>query len=104
MRRNMTPQTEPTLSPPHRAHAAAPRRRVAFRAHLETLEDRVVLATGCRWEDVPPPIGCSGQTANRFLQLRRWGRRLKRSNNPLWLGTSADQRRRHLIPGLPQGV
>ena len=29
-----------------------------------------VLATGCRWEDVPPELGCSGRTAHRFLQ--RW--------------------------------
>ena len=29
-----------------------------------------VLATGCRWEDVPPQLGCSGMTAHRHL--RRW--------------------------------
>jgi transposase len=29
-----------------------------------------VLATGCRWEDVPHEMGCSGRTAHRFLQ--RW--------------------------------
>lgn len=29
-----------------------------------------VLATGCRWEDVPPEMGCSGRSAHRFLQ--RW--------------------------------
>ena len=29
-----------------------------------------VLATGCRWEDVPPELGCSGRTAHRCL--RRW--------------------------------
>src|SRR3954464_1825137 len=29
-----------------------------------------VLATGCRWEDVPTEMGCSGRTAHRFL--RRW--------------------------------
>jgi transposase len=28
-----------------------------------------VLATGCRWEDVPPEMGCSGRTAHRFLRL-----------------------------------
>jgi transposase len=27
-----------------------------------------VLATGCRWEDVPPEMGCSGRSAHRFLQ------------------------------------
>jgi transposase len=29
-----------------------------------------VLAAGCRWEDVPPEMGCSGRSAHRFLQ--RW--------------------------------
>jgi transposase len=29
-----------------------------------------VLATGCRWEDVPPELGCSGRTAHR--RLRAW--------------------------------
>ena len=29
-----------------------------------------VLATGCRWEDVPPELGCSGISAHRYL--RRW--------------------------------
>lgn len=28
-----------------------------------------VLATGCRWEDVPAELGCSGRTAHRRLQL-----------------------------------
>lgn len=28
-----------------------------------------VLATGCRWEDVPPEMGCSGRTAHRRLKL-----------------------------------
>ena len=63
MRRNMTPQTEPTLDPPHGAHAAAPRRRVAFRAQLETLEDRVVLAT---WQPLGPAPIVLGQTAGRL--------------------------------------
>jgi transposase len=35
-----------------------------------------VLASGCRWEDVPPEMGCSGRTAHRRLQawerLRVW--------------------------------
>src|SRR4051794_35370388 len=30
-----------------------------------------VLATGCRWEDVPAEMGCSGRTAAR--RLRAWG-------------------------------
>jgi transposase len=29
-----------------------------------------VLVTGCRWEDVPPEMGCSGRTAHR--RLRFW--------------------------------
>ena len=29
-----------------------------------------VLATGCRWEDVPSELGCSGRTAHR--RLRAW--------------------------------
>jgi transposase len=29
-----------------------------------------VLVTGCRWEDVPLELGCSGRTAHR--RLRRW--------------------------------
>jgi len=29
-----------------------------------------VLATGCRWEDVPHELGCSGRTAQR--RLRAW--------------------------------
>ena len=28
-----------------------------------------VLASGCRWEDVPPEMGCSGRTVHRRLQL-----------------------------------
>lgn len=29
-----------------------------------------VLVSGCRWEDVPPEMGCSGRTAHR--RLRHW--------------------------------
>src|SRR6201993_1078215 len=29
-----------------------------------------VLVSGCRWEDVPQEMGCSGRTAQR--RLRRW--------------------------------
>jgi transposase len=29
-----------------------------------------VLVSGCRWEDVPPELGCSGMSAHRYL--RRW--------------------------------
>src|SRR5215213_3699876 len=41
---------------------------VGHRAILKVLW--FVLATGCRWEDVPPEMGCSGRTAHRLL--RRW--------------------------------
>src|ERR1044071_1307775 len=37
-----------------------------------------VLVTGCRWEDVPPELGCSGMTAHRYMrcweQLGVWDR------------------------------
>jgi transposase len=37
-----------------------------------------VLATGCRWQDVPPQMGCSGRTAHRrvkaWQQLGIWDR------------------------------
>ncbi len=44
------------------------RPRVGSRVALKVLW--FVLATGCRWEDVPPELGCSGMTAHRCL--RRW--------------------------------
>jgi transposase len=44
------------------------RPRVGNRVALKVLW--FVLATGCRWEDVPPELGCSGMTAHRCL--RRW--------------------------------
>jgi transposase len=40
----------------------------AHRIVLEVLW--FVLATGCRWEDVPAELGCSGRTARR--RLRAW--------------------------------
>ena len=54
-----------------------PERRVGPAGGLPPLGNRdilkvlwFVLATGCRWEDVPTEMGCSGRTAHRFLQ--RW--------------------------------
>jgi transposase len=41
---------------------------VSHRATLKVLW--LVLATGCRWEDVPTEMGCSGRTAHRAL--RQW--------------------------------
>jgi len=43
------------------------RPRVGHRVALNVLW--FVLATGCRWEDVPPELGCSGMTAHRCLRL-----------------------------------
>ena len=44
------------------------RPRVSHRIALKVIW--FVLASGCRWEDVPPEMGCSGRTAQR--RLRRW--------------------------------
>lgn len=44
------------------------RPRVPHRAVVKVLW--YVLVTGCRWEDVPLELGCSGRTAHR--RLRRW--------------------------------
>jgi transposase len=44
------------------------RPRVGHRAVVRVIW--FVLATGARWEDVPPEMGCSGRTAHR--RLRRW--------------------------------
>jgi transposase len=44
------------------------RPRVGHRAVVRVIW--FVLATGCRWEDVPPELGCSGRTAHR--RLRAW--------------------------------
>jgi transposase len=41
--------------------------RIAHRVVLKVIW--FVLATGCRWEDVPHEMGCSGRTAHRRLRL-----------------------------------
>jgi transposase len=43
------------------------RPRIAHRIVMNVIW--FVLATGCRWEDVPPEMGCSGRTAHRRLRL-----------------------------------
>jgi transposase len=43
------------------------RPRIAQRLVLKVIW--FVLTTGCRWEDVPHEMGCSGRTAHRRLQL-----------------------------------
>ena len=44
------------------------RPRIGHRAIIRVIW--FVLTTGCRWEDVPPELGCSGRTAHR--RLRAW--------------------------------
>src|SRR4051812_652465 len=55
------------LPPDQPAGPKGGRPRVANRVALNALW--FVLATGCRWEDVPPEMGCSGRTAHRRLRL-----------------------------------
>jgi transposase len=59
------------------AHHLPPEQPVGPRGGRPPVSHRVVmnvlwfvLATGCRWEDVPPELGCSGMAAHRYL--RRW--------------------------------
>ena len=59
------------------AHHLPPEQPVGPEGGRPCLDHRVVLkvlwfvlTTGCRWEDVPPELGCSGMTAHRCL--RRW--------------------------------
>src|SRR5215207_4708173 len=61
------------------AHHLPPEQPVGREGGRPCLDHRVVLkvlwfvlTTGCRWEDVPPELGCSGMTAHRCL--RRWER------------------------------
>jgi transposase len=50
--------------PPVGPHGGRP--RIGHRIVLKVLW--FALATGCRWEDVPAEMGCSGRTAHRRLQ------------------------------------
>src|SRR5437764_1440817 len=59
------------------SHHLPPERPVGPRGGRPRIGHRVVLrviwfvlATGCRWEDVPQEMGCSGRTAHR--RLRAW--------------------------------
>ncbi len=59
------------------SHQLPPERPVGPRGGRPRIGHRVVLkviwfvlVTGCRWEDVPPEMGCSGRTAHR--RLRDW--------------------------------
>jgi transposase len=58
------------------SHHLPPERPVGPRGGCPMKPNRVVmnviwfvLATGCRYEDVPPQMGCSGKTAQRRLKL-----------------------------------
>jgi transposase len=59
------------------AHHLPPERPVGPKGGRPRVPHRIalkviwfVLVSGCRWEDVPPEMGCSGRTAQR--RLRRW--------------------------------
>jgi transposase len=59
------------------AHHLPPEQPVGLRGGRPRVGHRIalrviwfVLATGDRWEDVPPELGCSGRTAHR--RLRAW--------------------------------
>ena len=59
------------------AHHLPPEQPVGPRGGRPRIGHRIVirviwfvLATGCRWEDVPEELGCSGRTAHR--RLRAW--------------------------------
>lgn len=56
------------LPPERPAGPAGGRPRVGHRVALRVIW--FVLASGCRWEDVPAELGCSGRTAHR--RLRAW--------------------------------
>ncbi len=55
------------LPPEQPVGPAGGRPRIAHRIVLKIIW--FVLASGCRWEDVPHEMGCSGRTAHRRLRL-----------------------------------
>ena len=61
-------ELEPHLPPEQPVGPQGGRPRIAHRIVMRVIW--YVLATGCRWEDVPLELGCSGRTAHR--RLRRW--------------------------------
>lgn len=61
-------ELEPHLPPEQPVGPQGGRPRVDNRTVVKALW--WVLATGARWEDVPPEMGCSGRTAHR--RLRAW--------------------------------
>lgn len=56
------------LSPEQPVGTKGGRPRISHRVVLQVIW--FVLVSGCRWEDVPPQMGCSGRTAHR--RLRAW--------------------------------
>src|SRR5882762_1601908 len=59
------------------SHHLPPEKPVGPKGGRPTVPHRIalkviwfILASGCRWEDVPQEMGCSGRTAHR--RLRRW--------------------------------
>jgi transposase len=58
------------------AHHLPPEHPVGPKGGRPSINHRVVLnmlwfvlVTGCRWEDVPPQLGCTGRTAHHYLRL-----------------------------------
>ena len=61
-------EVESHLPPEQSVGAKGGRPRIGHRIVMKVIW--FVLATGCRWEDVPQEMGCSGRTAHR--RLKKW--------------------------------
>jgi transposase len=61
-------ELEPHLPPEKSVGAQGGRPAIGHRVVMKVIW--FVLATGCRWQDVPQEFGCSGRTAHR--RLRAW--------------------------------
>lgn len=61
-------EVKPYLPPEQPVGAKGGRPRIGHRIVMKVIW--FVLATGCRWEDVPQEMGCSGRTAHR--RLKKW--------------------------------
>lgn len=61
-------ELEPQLPPEEPVGRQGGRPRIPHQVVMRVIW--YVLATGCRWEDVPLEMGCSGRTAHR--RLRHW--------------------------------
>jgi len=64
-------ELEPLLPPERGIGAKGGRPQIDHRTVMKVIW--FVLCTGCRWQDVPQEIGCSGRTAHR--RLRSWAER-----------------------------